>query len=154
MPRLAVALCAAHIFLLGATVMSAQEPSYDENALRMESRLGDLQIVRGTQNVVVARAGVFRGPKVTPLLGQSENALAEARVFEREYDPGQYILALGIATLGASVGASRIADINLAIPASLSVASFSLIAYGGLKLERAYRALSRAIWWYNRDLKR
>jgi hypothetical protein len=154
MPRLGVALCAAQIFLVGATMISAQEPSYDENALRIESRLGDLQIVRGTQNVVVARAGVFRGPKVTPLVSESENALAEARAFEREYDPGQYIVALGIATLGASVGASRIPDINLAIPVSLSVASASLIAYGGVKLNRAYRALSRAIWWYNRDLKR
>ena len=77
MPRLAIALCAAQTFLMGATVMSAQEPSYDENALRVESRLGDLQIVRGTQGIVVARAGVFRGPKVAPLVGQSEKAIAE-----------------------------------------------------------------------------
>lgn len=154
MPRLAVALVAAQLLSLGATAMSAQDSSYDENALRVENRLGDLQIVRGTQGIVVARAGVFHGPKVAALVGQSEKAVAEARVFEREYDPGQTILALGIATLGATIGASRIPDINLAIPASLSVASFSLIAYGGLKLERAYRALSRAIWWYNRDLKR
>jgi hypothetical protein len=154
MPRLAVALFTAQLLSLGATAMSAQDSSYDERALRVESRLGDLQIVRGTQGVVVARAGAFRGPKVAPLVGESENALAEARVFEREYDPGQYILALGIATLGASVGASRIADINFAIPTSLSVTSFLLIGYGGLKLERAYRALSKAVWWYNRDLKR
>lgn len=154
MPRLVVALFAAQLLSLGASAMNAQDSSYDENALRVESRLGDLQIVRGTHGIVVARAGVFHGPKVAALVGQSENALAEARVFEREYDPGQTILALGIATLGATIGASRIPDINLAIPASLSVASFSLIAYGGLKLERAYRALSKAIWWYNRDLKR
>lgn len=154
MPRLAIALCAAQIFLMGATVMSAQEPSYDENALRVESRLGDLQIVRGTQGIVVARAGVFRGPKVAPLVGQSEKAIAEAKVFEREYNPGQTVLALGIVTLGAAIGASRIPDIDLATPVSLSVASLSLIAYGGIKLDRAYRALSRAIWWYNRDLKR
>jgi hypothetical protein len=154
MPRLIVALCAAQLFLMGATVMSAQEASYDENALRVESRLGDLQIVRGTQGIVVARAGVFHGPRVAALVGQSEKAVAEARVFEREYAPGQTVLALGIATLGATIGASRIDEINLAIPATLSVATFSLIAYGGVKLERAYRALSKAIWWYNRDLKR
>jgi hypothetical protein len=154
MPRLTFALCAAQLFLMGATVMSAQEASYDENALRVESRLGDLQIVRGTHGIVVARAGVFHGPRVAALVGQSEKAVAEARVFEREYAPGQTVLALGIATLGATIGASRIPDINLAIPASLSVATFSLIAYGGVKLERAYRALSKAIWWYNRDLKR
>jgi hypothetical protein len=154
MPRLAIALCAAQVFLMGAPAMSAQEPSYDDNALRVESRLGDLQIVRGTEGIVVARAGVFHGPKVANLVGQSEKALTEARVFEREYNPGQTVLALGIATLGAAIGASRIPDVNLATPVSLSVASLSLIAYGGIKLERAYRALSRAIWWYNRDLKR
>jgi F420-dependent methylenetetrahydromethanopterin dehydrogenase len=134
--------------------MSAQEPSYDENALRVESRLGDLQIVRGTQNVVVASASLFHGPKVANLVVQSDKALAEARMFEREYGPGQAVLALGIAALGAAVVTGNLSDTNAAVPISLSAASFALIAYGGTKLERAHRALSRAIWWYNRDLKR
>lgn len=154
MSRLAVALCAAQLLLLGATAMSAQDSTYDANALRVESHLGDLQIVRGVQGTVVARAGVFHGPKVANLVSQSERALAEARVFERDYEPGQYVAALGIATLGAAIGASRIPDINTAIPSGLTAASFLLIAYGGSKMENAYRALSKAIWWYNRDLKR
>jgi hypothetical protein len=154
MSRLMIALCAALFLSLGATTMGAQDSSYDENALRLESRLGDLQIVRGIQGTVVARAGVFHGPKVTNLVSQSERAVAEARVFERDYGPGQYAIALGIATLGAAIGASRIQDINAAIPSGLTAASFLFIAYGGSKLESAYRALSRSIWFYNRDLKR
>lgn len=154
MSRLAAALRVAQILLVGATAMTAQEPSYDEDALRVESRLGDLQIVRGTQSIVVASASLFHGPKVAHLVGQSEKALAEARVFEREYDPGQAILAVGIATLGAAVVTGSFSDVETAVPISLSVASFGLIAYGGTKLEKAYRALSRAIWWYNRELKR
>lgn len=154
MPRLIIALCAAQLMSLGATAMGAQDSSYDENALRVESRLGDLQIVRGIQGTVVARAGVFHGPKVANLVSQSEKALAEARVFERDYEPGQSAIALGIATLGAAIGVSRIQDINAAIPSALTAASFLLIAYGGSKLESAYRALSRSIWFYNRDLKR
>jgi len=154
MPRSPIALCAALLLSLGATTMGAQVSSYEENALRLESRLGDLQIVRGIQGTVVARAGVFRDPKVANLVSQSEQALAEARVFERDYGPGQYAAALGIATLGAAIGASRIPDINAAIPSGLTAASFLLIAYGGSKLESAYRALSRSIWFYNRDLKR
>jgi F420-dependent methylenetetrahydromethanopterin dehydrogenase len=134
--------------------MDAQDSSYDQNALRVESRLGDLQIVRGIQGTVVAQAGLFRGPNVTSLVGQSEKALAEAKVFERNYEPGQAFAALGIATLGAAIGASRIQDINAAIPSGLTAASFLLIAYGGSKLESAYRALSRSIWFYNRELKR
>lgn len=154
MPRLLIALCAAQLLTLGATEMVAQDSSYDENALRLESRVGNLQIVRGLQGTVVAQAGLFHGPKITSLVSQSEKALAEARVFERNYEPGQTFAALGIATLGAAIGASRIPDINAAIPSGLTAASFLLIAYGGSKLESAYRALSRSIWFYNRDLKR
>jgi hypothetical protein len=154
MRPLAFALCTAQLFLSGAVRMNAQESSYDENALRVESHLGDLQIVRGANGTVVARTGVFRGPKVERLFSPSERALAEARVFERDYDPGQYAVALGIATLGAAIGASRIPDISGAIPTGLTAASILLIAYGGSRLESAYRALSKAVWWYNRDLKK
>jgi hypothetical protein len=154
MPRFAIVLCAAHLLSLGATAMAAQDSSYDQNALRVESHRGDLQIVRGIQGTVVARAGVFRGPKVADLVSQSEKALEEARVFEREYRPGQYIAAVGIATMGIALGASRMPDFNVLIPTGLTTASIVLIAYGGAKLHRANQALSRAIWWYNRDLKR
>lgn len=154
MPRLTVVLCAAHLLSLGATAMIAQDSSYDQNALRVESYRGDLQIVRGIQGTVVARAGVFRGPRVAELVGQSEKALEEARIFERDYQPGQYAAALGIAMMGATIAASRIADLNTVIPAGLTGVSIVLIAYGGARLHRANQALSRAIWWYNRDLKR
>ncbi|MDP9200359.1 MAG: hypothetical protein M3P26_00280 [Gemmatimonadota bacterium] len=154
MQRLAIALYAAQLLSLGATAMSAQDSSYDENALRVESHVGDLQIVRGIQGTVVARAGVFHGPKVANLVSRSEKALAEAKVFERDYKPGQYLAALGIATFGAAIGASRINDLNSAIPSGLTAASILLIGFGGSKLENAYRALSKAIWWYNRDLNR
>lgn len=153
MLRVTGALCAA-LLLGGATAMSAQDSSYDDNALRVESLRGNLQIVRGVQGTVVARSGVFHGPKVVGLVSQSDNALAEAKVFERDFEPGQYITAIGIATLGAAIGAWRIPDINAAIPTVLTIVSVSLITYGGTKLESAYRALSKAIWWYNRDLKK
>ncbi len=153
MTRIRVAICAVQLFLLGPTTVIAQDTTYDGNALRVESSGGDLQIVRGAQGTVVARAGVFHGPKVAHLVSPSERAVAEARIFERNYDRGQYIVAIGLATLGAAIGATRIPDINGAIPSGLTAASVLLIAYGGSKLERASQALSRAIWWYNRDLK-
>ena len=154
MPRFTVVLCVAHLLSVGATAMSAQDSSYDHYALRVESHRGDLQIVRGIEGTVVARAGVFRGPRVADLVGQSGKALEEARIFEREYQPGQYLAALGIGVMGAAVGASRIADLNTLIPTGLTGVSIMLIAYGGARLHRANQALSRAIWWYNRDLKR
>jgi len=154
MSRLAIALCAAQLCGLGATPMSAQDSSYDNSALRLDSHRGDLQILRGREGTVVARAGVFRGPKVANLMNGSDSAVAEARVFEHNYHPGQSFAALGIATMGAAIGVSRIPDINTWIPTGLTIASVALITYGGTKLESAYRALSKAIWWYNRDLSR
>lgn len=154
MSRLTVAVCAAQLFFLGPIAMSAQDSTYDDNALRVETRYGDLQIVRGALGTVVARAGVFSGPKVANIVSGSEHALAEAKVFERDYQPGQSVVAIGIATLGAAIGAWRIPEINPAIPTGLTIVSVSLITYGGMKLESAYRALSKAIWWYNRDLKK
>jgi hypothetical protein len=62
--------------------------------------------------------------------------------------------AAGIALLGAAVGAARIPDLNNGITSGLLGSSVLLIAVGGSKLESAYRGLSKAIWWYNRDLKR
>jgi hypothetical protein len=138
---------------MGTTVMSAQDSGYDQNALRVESIRGELRILRGAQGAVVARSGIFHAPRLANLVAQSDSALAEARVFERHYQPGQYLAGLGLALMGAAIGVSRIHDINSSIPVGVSVASFALIVYGAGRLESAYRALSKAIWLYNRDLK-
>lgn len=154
MSRLAIALLAAQLFGLGAAPMVAQDSSYDNNALRAESHRGDLQIVRGREGTVVLRSGVFRTPEVANLVSRSDSAVREARMFERNYQPGQALLGLGIATMGAAIGVGRIDGVNTWIPTGLTIASVMLITYGGTKLESAYRALSKAIWWYNRDLPR
>jgi hypothetical protein len=154
MSRLTPVLFGAQLLMMGANAMAAQESGYDENALRVESRQGNLQILRGMEGTVVARAGIFHPPRLANLVIQSDSALAEAKIFERDYEPGQWIAALGIATLGAAIGASRISDINPVIQVSLYATSFAALAYGGNRLHSAYGALSKAIWWYNRDLKR
>lgn len=154
MPRVTRVLFVAQLLITGASAMAAQEPSYDESALRVESRQGNLRIVRGVEGTVVSRAGMFHGPKVASLVMRSDSALAEAKVFERDYQPGQWLAALGIATLGAAIGSYRIHDINPFIQVGLTATSFTAIGFGAKKLDRAYRALSKAVWWYNRDLKR
>jgi hypothetical protein len=62
-------------------------------------------------------------------------------------------LGLGLISLGASVGASQIHDTNRGITTGLSIVTIGLITYGGGRLQRAYNALHRSLWWYNRDLK-
>jgi hypothetical protein len=102
----------------------------------------------------VLKVGGFRAANVAGIVSPSPNAMAEAKIFERDYLPGARITSLGIATLGAAIGTSKIADLNQVVPIGLTIAGMSLIIYGGRRLENAYRALSKSVWWYNRDLKK
>ena len=155
MSRLLLALCTGTcILIMGPTVVTAQERSYEANALRIDEHGGTIRIVRGVSETVVAKIGVFRAVDVAAVVSPSPKAVAEATVFQRNYRPGTWLASLGIATLGAAIGASRINGLNQAIPTSLTIVSVSLITVGGFKLETAQRALSRAIWWYNRDLRK
>jgi hypothetical protein len=154
MSRFLLALCTGTCILTtGPTLMTAQERNYDENALRIDEHGGTIRIVKGASETVVAKIGVFRAVDVTAVVSPSPKAIAEATVFQRNYRPGTWLASLGIATLGAAIGASRISGLNRAVPTSLTIVSVSLITVGGVKLETAHRALARAIWWYNRDLK-
>jgi hypothetical protein len=155
MSRLVLALCAGICFLsLRPVVMTAQEATYDESALRVDQHQGTISIVRGVSETLVAKVGPFRAADVAGIVSPSPNAVGEARKFEHDYRPGLWIASLGIASLGMAIGSYRIADLNRAIPTGLTIAGVSLITYGGWRLGNAYRALSKSIWWYNRELKR
>jgi hypothetical protein len=145
----------AWVFVLTAEIAptSARSQSYEQNALRLDTHFGDVRIVRGAEGTVVGRIGVFRGVDVTRVVAASPNAVAEAREFQRNYRPGTLMLGLGLISLGASVGASQIQDLNRGITTGLTIATFGLITYGGGRLQKAYNALHKSLWWYNRDLK-
>jgi hypothetical protein len=102
----------------------------------------------------LARIGAFRTTDLAKLVAPSEKAMFEAKVFSRDYIPGSWIAALGIATMGAAIGASQIRDMNRAVPTGLTISAAALLIYGGGRLQNAYNALSKSIWWYNRDLKK
>ncbi|MFL5498266.1 MAG: hypothetical protein ACJ772_07850 [Gemmatimonadaceae bacterium] len=153
--RLFLVLCVGSLVSFGTVrVSTAQTTSYDDNALRLEGHRGDTRIVRGVDGTVLGRIGVFHGVDVAKIVGPSKKATFEAKNFAANYGPGTWITAVGLATLGAAVGVSRIHDVNRSIPTGLTVGGGALLIYGGGRLERAYNALSRSIWWYNRDLAR
>jgi len=153
MSRLFLVLQLAFPFFLARPIlMTAQTGGYDENALRLDGRIGDVRIVRGIDGPILGKIGGFRGLDLTKLVEPSPRAVAEAKVFQRDYGPGTTILAVGIAALGASAGTSRIHDLNAVIPIGFGFASTAMIVYGGTRLQRAYNALYKALWWYNRDL--
>lgn len=155
MSRLLLALCAGICLLsMRPVLMTAQEGTYDENALRVDQHRGTISIVRGVSETVVVKVGAFRAVDVAGIVSLSPNAVGEAKKFEHDYRPGMWIASLGIATLGVAIGSYRIADLNQAVPTGLTIAGVSLITYGGWRLGNAYRALSKSVWWYNRELKR
>jgi hypothetical protein len=152
MRNLLLALGAMALPVHGARLI-AQESGYEDSALRVEDSRGDIRIVRGIEGTVVGRIGVFRGTDIVRLVQSSERATTEAKIFARDYKPGTLSLALGIATLGAGIGVSRIHGVNTGITTSLLISGTALIVYGAGRLENAYNALARSLWWYNRDLR-
>ena len=109
--------------------------------------------MRGVDDSVVLKIGEFKSVDLVGLVSSSPNAAAQARLFESNYHPGLSITALGIALMGVGIGVSRM-DVDQLVPSALTITSVGLIVYGASRLERAYRGLSKAIWWYNRDLKK
>lgn len=155
MTRLVLGLCiGAYLSVGGPAVLGAQERNYDESALRLEGHQGNMQIVRGVQGTVVAHIGGLRTPDVSKLVSPSENAITEAKTFARDYTPGTWLTAVGIAALGAGIGVYQMHDVDRSIPTGITIGSAALIVYGAHRIQNAYNALARSLWWYNRDLKR
>ena len=132
--------------------LPAQEKVYDEAALRFESDLSGVQILKGATDSLVLKIGYFRKANVVPLVAGSSTAADHAKLFEKNYRPGVWTAIGGAAVLAYGFVVSRIGE-NRPIPAGVIVTSLVLVSYGLTRIEAAKRSLSKAIWWYNRDLK-
>jgi len=126
---------------------------YDANALRVESRGQGLRIFRGINGPVIAETGAFHTFDLTRIVAPSENAIREAHEFNRNYGPGMVTTAVGGLILGVALAFDLNSDSNWAIAAG-EVGGGGLAIYGARRLNVSYSALSKAIWWYNRDLKK
>jgi hypothetical protein len=127
--------------------------SYDAQALRFESRWGSADIIRGANGPVIGTAGLFRDFDVTQLVGSSPQAVTEARAFKTNNFRGSLVGGLGAATVVVGAILTSNSSNNAASPI-LIVAGAVAVAWGAQHLNRGYSALSRAVWWYNRDLTR
>jgi len=135
-----------------AVQSGAQSKTYDEQALRIDAGPGTLRVVRGVSDSVVLKIGEFKSTDLSGVVASSPNAASQARLFEKNYRPGLSLTGLGIALMGVGIGVSRVSADPL-ITSAFTITSIGLIAYGSSRLVIAYRGLSKAIWWYNRDLK-
>jgi hypothetical protein len=127
--------------------------SYDARALRIETQMGEYRIVRGLEGPVVGKIGLFSRPDVAALVAPSENAMREGREFNRNHGPGMLAGITGAAIFAFSLAASHAAGPNWGLTTG-TVGGAMLMLYGTIRLDKAYSALSKSIWWYNRDLKK
>ena len=133
--------------------VAGDSSAYDARALRIETQMGEYRIVRGLEGAVVGKIGLFTRPDVAALVAPSENAMREGREFNRNHGPGMLAGITGAAILTFSLAASRAAGPNWGLTTG-TVGGAMLMLYGATRLDKAYSALSKSIWWYNRDLKK
>jgi hypothetical protein len=126
---------------------------YDGQALRVESRWGSINIVRGVNGPVVGTVGWFRRFEVEKLVESSPQAAMEARKFKSNNFRGSLIGGLGATTLVVGAIVTSNSSSNAASP-MLLVAGAGAMVWGIQYLNKGYSALSRSMWWYNRDLPR
>lgn len=127
--------------------------SYDSQALRYESRWGSADIKQGANGTVIGTVGWFRDFDVEQLVAASPPAVAEARTFKRENFRGSLVGGIGALTFLSGIIIASNSSNNAASPV-LIIAGAGALGWGAVHLQASYTALSRALWWYNRDLSR
>lgn len=126
---------------------------YDGQALRFESSWGSVRVIRGADGPVVANIGWFRSFDVEKLVAASPPALAEARIYKTNNFRGSVVTSVGAAA--AAIGIVVVANSsNNASSPILIIGGVGAMAWGAQHFHAAYSALSRSLWWYNRDLAR
>ena len=134
-----------------ASVDSAR--AYDVQALRFESRWGSADIKRGAAGSSIGTVGWFRNFDVEQLVSASPRAVTEARTFRAENFHGSLATGVGAVTFLTGIVIASNSSNNAASPILIIVGAGG-IAWGVQHLQVGYSALTRAFWWYNRDLTR
>ena len=126
---------------------------YDARALRFESSWGNVRLIRGADGPVLATGGWFRDFDLETLLASSPSAVAQARVYQTNNFRGSLVGGIGAVTtvVGVLVAANRSSNASSPV---LIIGGVGAMVWGAQHLNESYSALSRALWWYNRDLTR
>jgi hypothetical protein len=142
---------APHTSALAAAPDTAS--SYDSQALRLESHWGEYRVVRGAKGSLVGTVGPVRTFDVEDLVKRSPVAAAEARVYKANHLPASIVGVAGALSFVTGVIVASNSSNNASSPI-LIIAGSGAMFWSAQHLNTAYAALSRSIWWYNRDLKR
>jgi hypothetical protein len=123
--------------------------TYDTCALRVRAPTFSTPraIVRGLDNTEVAQLGLMQ-PAIAPFVQLSDSALVHARVYDVLNDRGSIITIVGtVLSIGAPIVFRETGQ-----KIGFAVAGIAITVYGGVVTNQAQEALSRALWWYNREL--
>ncbi len=126
---------------------------YDSQALRFETTWGSANIMRGAKGEVVGTVGWFRDFDVEKLVGSSPEALAEAKEFRSNNYRGSLVSTIGASLVAIGLVVATNNSNNASTPV-LIIAGAGGIGWGLTHINASYAALSRALWWYNRDVGR
>jgi len=132
----------------------ADSSEYDRRALRFETYRGTIRILQGTDGVVVGKTTWFRRLDLASIVAPSEQALSESAEFNRNRTPGMWLLTLGILTMAGDAIAVQAMHHPAPVTHVVGIAGLMLTAYGAERLDKASEALSKSLWWYNRDLRK
>jgi hypothetical protein len=151
-----IAVSIATVALCSSSAFGQAACSYDECALRLEPAWFGEALVRGHGGAKVGLVGGFGGPRLGHLAQRSDSARLYLQAYDRDYTPGAVTATLGaaaatVAWLAAAENEGIHERRNWTI---IALAGTLLTWHGARRVERAHRALSRGIWWYNRDLPR
>lgn len=149
------ALAGALLSPLSADRAAAQQApancTYDTCALRVRAPTfrAPRALVRGLEDIEVARLGLME-PAIAPLVTLSDSAVTHARVYDVLSDRGSIITIVGtVLSIGAPIVFRETGQ-----KVGFAVAGIGISIYGGIVTNQAQEALSRALWWYNRELPR
>jgi hypothetical protein len=126
---------------------------YNTCGLRMKLSWGTWRIIRGEREEQLAKLGMFRTPNLESIFATSLEAQTEVRAFRDNYMSGEFLQAVGVVLMGAGI-ASASANESAVIPFTGVLGGGALLFYGVTRSVRAFNALNKAIWLYNRSLKR
>jgi len=132
----------------------ADSDMYDRRAIRFESHHGTIRIIEGADGAVVGRIEWFKRFELAALVGSSERAVAEASAFSRDRRAGEWALALGFVVFAFDAIMLKVAGDQNAATVITALGATAVMIYGAERLGHANAALSRSLWWYNRDLKK
>ena len=134
--------------------VAATACTYDRCALRIDG----VYLLQGLQSQRVGRVDPLFKSRLTQQVAGSDSALAYMRVFERDYPRGARIMVVGAIVSAPALIHVLKSDLRNIKPSNAQYATLAagviILNRGSNIARRGTEALSKSVWWYNRDLPR